>query len=222
MHITQFDAMGYVWDFYDLSGEYTDQYGTEYYYSYRLPVFLEDTDDLAEINKEIQDTFVPIIEEELAAMEQEEFLTFETVDWNLYVTEGIVTLHVYGFSWEVEQHRTWYYDLRDRKQVDSRELLKRIGMDETMFLETVRSEAEAYYVEAFSAMPEEDREAYGYYDMLEWTVSDEAVNLDLPIFVDDVGNICVYARIGSIAGADEFWAPLYPFADWNMSEEAVG
>jgi len=222
LNITQFDAMGYVWDSYDLSGEYTDQYGTEYYYSYRLPVFLEDADDLAEINEEIQDIFVPIIEEELAAMEREEFLTFDTVDWNLYVTEGIVTLHVYGFSWEVEQHRTWYYDLRDRKQVDSRELLKRIGMDETMFLEAVRSEAEAYYVETFSGMPEEDREAYGYYDMLEWTVSDEAVNLDLPVFVDRVGNICVYARIGSIAGAGEFWTPLYPFADWDLSEEAVG
>ena len=216
MNMTQLGAMGYVWDSYDLFGEYTDQYGTDYSYRYRLPVFLEDTGDLAKINAEILDRVVPIIEEELTAMERQEFLSTETVDWGLFVTEEIVTLHVYSLSWEVEQHQTWYYDLRSGKQVDSGELLRRIGVDETAFLETVRGAAEAYYIEAFAAMPEQDRADYGYYTMLDWTVSDEAVNLDLPIFVDRTGNLCVYTRIGSVAGAGEFWVPLYPF------ESAVG
>lgn len=222
LNMSQLTAMGYVWDSYDLSGEYTDQYGTGYHYFYRLPLFLEEGGDLGEINGEIQETFVPLIEDELAAMEAGEFLTTQNVDWNLYVTEDIVTLYIHTFGWEWETHETYYYDLRTDSRTDSRELLRRIGISEEEFLTTVRDAAEAYYIEAFSTVPEEDREAYGYYDMLEWTVSDEAVNFDLPIFVDDVGNLCVYARIGSIAGADEFWAPLYPFADWNMSEEAVG
>ena len=64
-------------------------------------------------------------------------------------------------------------------------------------------------------MPEADRKDYGYYERLEWTVSEEAVNLELPMFVDFMGELCVYARIGSIAGADEFWTPLYPFAEWD-------
>jgi len=51
--------------------------------------------------------------------------------------------------------------------------------------------------------------------MLEWTISDEAVNLNLPVYMDRVGNICVYARIGSIAGAAESWQPIYPFASWE-------
>ena len=215
LHMTQLTAMGYVWDSYDLSGVYTDRYGTDYYYSYRLPVFLEDEGDLAEINDAIEKQFVPIIEEELAAMAANEFLTTENVDWNLYVTQDIVTLYIHTFSYMVEYHQTYYYDLRTNSRTDSRELIRRLGMEEDVFLETVRDAAEAYFVEAFSGLAEEEREEYGYYDFLEWTVSDEAVNFDLPVFVDGVGNLCVCARIGSMAGADEFWAPLYPFADFS-------
>jgi len=222
LNMTQLTAMGYVWNYYDLSGEYTDQYDMDYYYSYRLPLFLEEEGDLGAINNAIMDKFVPIIEEELAAMEIGEFITAQNVDYNIYITEGILTLYIHSFSWEWEEHQTYYYDLQTGRRTDSRELLRRIGMDETEFLETVRDAAEAYYIETFSEVPMEDRQDYGYYDLLEWTVSDEAVNFDLPIFVDAVGNLCVMARIGSIAGASEFWAPLYPFADWNMYEEAVG
>ena len=177
---------------------------------------------MAEINTEILDLFGPIVEEEMAAMRQEEFVSFDTVAWDAYISEGILTIHVYSHSWEWEHHRTWYYDIQTGTRTDSLDLLERQGITEEEFLSAVREDAEACYVEIFAGTPEEDREAYGYYDMLEWTISDEAVNLDLPIFVDEVGNLCVYARIGSIAGASEFWTPLYPFADWNMYEEAVG
>ena len=220
--LTQFMAMGYVWNSYDLSGEYTDQYGTDYDYSYRLPRFLEEEGDLGKINAEIGMKFSPIIEEELAAMEANEFISTQDVDWNLYVTEEIVTLHVYSFSWEWEEHRTYYYDLRTNSRTDSRELVRRMGIREDEFLEAVRRAAEVRFVETFSDMSESDREANGYADLLAWTISDEVINFDLPIYVDDFGDLCVYARIGSMAGAGEFWAPLYPFADWALGEESVG
>ena len=222
LELMQARAMGYLYSHYDMSGTYTDQYGTDYSYWYQIPQFLEDTGDMAEINTEILDLFGPIVEEEMAAMRQEEFVSFDTVAWDAYISEGILTVHVYSHSWEWEHHRTWYYDIQTGTRTDSLDLLERQGITEEEFLSAVREHAEACYVEIFAGTPEEDRETYGYYDMLEWTISDEAVNLDLPIFVDEVGNLCVYARIGSIAGASEFWTPLYPFADWNMYEEAVG
>ena len=52
---------GCVCDSYDLSGKYSNQYDTDYYYSYRLPLFLEDEGDAAEINDEIEEKFAPII-----------------------------------------------------------------------------------------------------------------------------------------------------------------
>lgn len=222
LYLTQETAMGYARNEYELYGEYTDQYGTDYHYTYRLPQFLEDTGDLAEMNAEIMERFLPIIQDEEAAMEKQEFLTTEYVDWDTFVTEDIVALYVQSFSYMWEEHAVYYYDLRTNTRTDSRELLHRIGIGEDEFLEAVRDAAEACYIEAFAEVPEDEREDYGYYERLAWTVSDEAVNLDLPMFVDPTGNLCVYAKIGSIAGADHFWMPLYPFADFTGYADAVG
>ncbi len=218
LYMDQTEAMGYVWDEYDLWGAYTDQYGTEYNYIYRLPQFMDGSGELDEINQAIRDRFAPVIEGELEAMEQNEFLSTEAVQYEIYRVEDIVILHVYTFSYMAEDHAAYYLDTRTNTPTDSRELLRRMDISEQEFLDAVRAKAEAYFIEAFSGLPEEDREANYYYEYLDWTVSDEAVNMDLPIFVDRMGTLCVYARIGSLAGASEFWAPVFPFDDF----EAVG
>ena len=211
-------ALGYVYAYYDTSGTYTDQYGTDYTYNYRLPQFLEETGDLGEMNAEIMAYFGPTVEEEMAAMDQGEFLSADLVSWELFVHDGILTLHVFRLGWEWDNHYAWYYDLELGKRIDGAELLQLLGIPEDEFLTKVRAAAENCFVEAFGQLSEEDRQANGYYEMLEWTVSDAAVNLDLPIVVDEFGNICVYGRIGSLAGASEMWMPLYPFAEWAAAE----
>lgn len=216
------DAIGYVYPYYDLSGEYTDQYDTDYYYYYRLPQLLEEEGDMGKINAEIREFYEPIIEEQLERMEQNEFLDTDLVTWEQYVTADILTIHVYNIGYNWETHHIWYYDLITEKQVDSSVLLERVGISEEELLEKVREQARAYYIDMFSGIPEAEREQYGYYDMLDWTVSDEAVNLDLPIYIDRMGSLCVYARVGSLAGAGEIWTPLYPFEDWSGYEDAVG
>lgn len=221
--MTQTEALGYVVPWYDLDGEYEDQYGYDYYYHYRIPQLLEVEGDAAVINQEILDMFEPVVEEQQEIMEQQEIIDCDLVEYQIYVTEGILTVYVYSISYqENEQHKTWYYDLDTGKRTDAKEMLRRVGISEEEFLQTVREAAEQYYVEAFSMMPEADREEYGYYERLEWTRSDEAVNLDLPVYVDRAGNICVYGRIGSIAGAGEMWVPLYPFAEWQEWDTPVG
>ena len=72
------------------------------------------------------------------------------------------------------------------------------------------------------AEEEEDREDFGYYDCLEQTVSDEFVNLDLPVFVDGSGNICVYVKISSMAGSGIICTPDCIFESHGVYEEAVG
>ena len=219
----QMEALGYTVNWYDMSGEYQDQYGYDYYYSYRIPQLLEVEGDAAVINQEILDMFEPLAEEQLGLLEQKEILDCDLIDYQTYVTEGILTVYVYSISYqENEQHKTWYYDLETGRRTDAKELLRRLGIGEEEFLSKVREAAERYYVETFSGIPEAEREAYGYYERLEWTRSDEAVNLDLPVYVNGMGEICVYGRIGSLAGPDEMWAPLFPFAEWDNWDTPVG
>ena len=71
----------------------------------------------------------------------------------------------------------------------------------------------------FSEIPEEEREAYGYDECLEETVSETCVNVDLPVFVDHFGDIRVYLRISSPAGSGTMYVPEYPF---GLSDTGIG
>jgi len=216
VNMTQKEALGYVSDEYDLWGAYTDQYGGEYNYTYRLPRLLGWSDEANELNEEIMECFVPIIEEELAAMEQGEFVTTESVQYDLYQSDSILMIHVYTFSYMMnEVHAVYYWNTETNTRTDGSALLKQLGISEKEFLDAVRTEAEACFVSYCSGVPEEEREDYGYYEFLEWTVSDEAVNLELPMFLNEMGELCVYAKIGSLAGPSYFWEPIYPFADFE-------
>ena len=92
------------------------------------------------------------------------------------------------------------------------------GAAETM---EAAEEAEEEEEEYLSDIPEEEREAYGYYDCLEQTVSDAFVNLDLPVFVDRYGDIRVYLKLSSMAGSGVMWVPDYPFG-MTMDGEGIG
>jgi len=210
--IPQTEAMGYVYNFYEVSGNYKDQYGNQYYYTYEMPQFALGDEALDVINEDIYNFYNPIIETELAAMEQSEFLTYDMVTWESNIYEDILILHIYATTYDWEEHSVFYYDIDDHEVVYADELLDRLDIDEDYFLETVRNEAEAIYIENNKNIPEKDKEAYGYYEMLDWTVSDDAVNLGLPIFVDRYGNVYVYVKIGSLAGSGMIWDVIAPFA----------
>ena len=216
VNMTQKEALGYVSNEYDLSDTYTDQYDDEYYYTYRLPRLLGWSDEANEVNEEIMECFVPIIEDELAAMERGEFLTTETVQYELYQSDHILMIHIYTYSYMMNEiHAVYYWNTETNTRTDSSALLKQLGISEKEFLDAVRDEAEACFISYCSGVPEKEREDYGYYEFLEWTVSEEAVNLDLPMYVNDMGELCVYAKIGSLAGPSYFWEPIYPFADFE-------
>ena len=55
----------------DKSGTYTDSVGNVYNYSYKIPAFSGGSEDAERINKYFDDTLRPIVEDELAAMEDE-------------------------------------------------------------------------------------------------------------------------------------------------------
>lgn len=208
----QQDALSYLRSSIEESGMYTDQYGTEYHYSYCLPQFYGDGDAVKEVNQKIRDLYDPIIEQEQAAMAQQEILSYTTVGWETECFEGVLYVHVYADTYDWEEHSAFYLDTATGAFLTTQQVLDRLLLDHDYFLRAVREAAEAYYTECFADMPQEDREEFGYYERLEWTLSDEVVNFDIPIFTDRWGNIAVYARIGSMAGSGVMWEVLYPFA----------
>ena len=218
-------ALGYIVEHYHEQGEYTDQYDSEYSYYYSLPNFYySENEDLKEINRQITDFYYPIIEMEQQAMEAGEILSYDLVDWQSAAYNDVLFLHVYAYTYDWEEHAAFYIDLNTMKQLSTEEMLQRLDIDQNVFLEAARTRAEEIFVSFFSEMPEKDREDYGYYDCLERTVSDDFVNLDLPIFVDNIGQITVYLRLSSMAGSGIVWQPDNIFEPFygDYVEEAVG
>ena len=218
-------ALGYIVQSYYDQNVYTDQYGDEYSYYYSLPQFYySENKDLQEINRQITDTYYSIIEMEQQSMEAGEILSYDFVDWQSAVYDGILFLHVYAYTYDWEEHDVFYIDVETMKQLRPEEMLERLGIAEDDFLDAARTRAEKVFVNFFSEIPEEDRENLGYYDCLEQTVSADFVNLDLPIFVDNHGQITVYLKLSSMAGSGIIWQPENIFDPFygDHAEEAVG
>ena len=212
-------AVGYVFESLCEEGEYTDQYDTTYLYSYRLPKFYgSDHAELEEINDAILSGYMPIIEGEFNAMDIGEFLSYDYVGYEIDAYEGVLFLHVYAYTYDWEEHSVFYIDTETMKPIEPVEMLSRIGITETEFLDTVRERAREVFEMTFSEIPEEEREVYGYDECLEETVSETCVNVDLPVFVDHFGDIRVYLRISSPAGSGTMYVPEYPF---GMSDTCI-
>ncbi len=215
-------ALGYIVESYFEMGSYTDQYGNEYSYYYSLPNFYESGHrDLKRINQLIDGFYWPIIETELNAMEVGEFLTYDYVDWQSACYNGILFFHVFAYTYDWEEHAVFYIDLETMEELSPEEMLERMGIGEDEFVETARVRAEDIFVSYFSEIPEEDRDAYGYYECLEDTLSDDNINLDIPIFVDNRGDITVYLPICSMAGSGLMWFPENIFYTPEI-EDSVG
>ena len=221
---TAFDASsgpGYILESFLDYGDYTDQYGTEYYYYYSLPqIYHSENSDLNRINNAIYDAFNPLIEMELEAMESGEFLSYDHVDWQSAVYEGVLYLHVYAYAYDWEEHATFYVDVETMEVLDAREVLARLNLDETYFLDTLRTNAEEVFLSYFSDLSEEDWENLGMDECLEQTLSPEFIHPYLPIFVDSYGTITVYITLSHPAGSGLMWVPVCPFEP--VYEEAVG
>ena len=223
-------SLGYVFESINDSGDYTDSDGIDYQYYFSLPqIYSSQSRDIQRVNNEISDIYYSIIESEFEAMNEGYYLTYDYVDWQSAVYNGVLFIHVYAFANDWEEHNAYYIDTETQKRLTGKEVLERLDMDEDYFLDTVREAAEETFVHEFSGIPAEHREEYGYYDCLEQTISDEFVNLDLPIFVDGNGNLCVYAKISVMAGSGLMWTPIWFYNEGGVYEssgayveEAVG
>ena len=210
------DVDDLIYESYNDAGEYTVAYGEDnsniYYYSYHLPMFTASTDGARAINDSINSTFGTLIENQYQEMENGMDIGYNTVSWFPCFYQDLFTLLIvaesnFGYSY----YGVYCYEQTTGEWLQGSALLEYLNIEESEFLEATRQAAEECFVSYYGDVPEEDREEYGYYDQLAWTISDENINFDNLMFYPDFeGKIVVIAPIGSIAGADWYYNLLYP------------
>ena len=186
---------------YNEAFDYTDG-GSSGHYTYRVPQLLAETKDAKAINREIADRYGPIVEEALASKENGMGISCRYVAWTSYQYGDILSLIVScGWNYDATEERVYLYDTAAGTRLTTTALLTALGVDETVFLDTVRRVAAERFDAKYSqtgAAAEEVAERRA------WTLSDANINMDIGTYPDGAGWLYAVVPIGSIAGASSY------------------
>ncbi len=191
-------------------GDYTDELGNEYHYSYDMPVLLADTEGARAINEAIDARFGVMFRNEKENVEKKLSIGIESIGYRGVVWEDILSLVViaHGNADDWTEYGVYNYDCTEGLWLTTSMVLERMDISEESFLQNCRSYFESSFMEKYSGLSEEERAQMGYDEMLEKQISDEYVNLDLAIYPED-GDVVVVSPILSMAGP-EFFYELIP------------
>lgn len=186
---------------YNEAFDYTDG-GSSGHYTYRVPQLLAETKDAKAINREIADRYGPIVEEALASKEDGTGISCRYVAWTSYQYGDILSLIVScGWNYDATEESVYLYDTAAGTRLTTTALLTALGVDETVFLDTVRRVAAERFDAKYSqtgAAAEEVAERRA------WTLSDANINMDIGTYPDGAGWLYAVVPIGSIAGASAY------------------
>lgn len=186
---------------YNEAFDYTDG-GSSGHYTYRVPQLLAETKDAKAINHEIADRYGPIVEEALASKEDGMGISCRYVAWTSYQYGDILSLIVScGWNYDATEESVYLYDTAAGTRLTTTALLTALGVDETVFLDTVRRVAAERFDAKYSqpgAAAEEVAERRA------WTLSDANINMDIGAYPDGAGWLYAVVPIGSIAGASAY------------------
>lgn len=181
--------------------DYTDGVGNNGHFTYRVPQIAADTQGAADINKSIEETYRPIVEDVLYNVSGGFSLSCLYIAWDAYQYGDILSLVVScGWDGDMNSYHVYLYDIASGQQFTTADLLSALNVDETVFLDAVRQTAAERFDDQYSDMPEDAALA----ERRDWTLSDENINMDVPAYADAAGKLHVVLPIGSIAGAEAY------------------
>ena len=193
-----------VTELYSEEGEGASDDGFSYRYSFHVPQIEDDTADAAGINQEIASTYGEIAKECLESVQKKEPPYCSSVEYESFHSGEILSLvlkcaYFYdGF----EGYTVYSYDTAKGVRLTNEDILKMQNITEADYLTALRRAAAKDFDDAYHAGWEDMEDIYsgGYQELRSWTLSEQNLNMDLPLYMDD-GTVHVIAPIGSIAGA---------------------
>lgn len=180
------------------SGTYTDIYGRNWSYEYRLPFVDFPTSEVSDCNDEIEKTYNKVIKEQLKLVEAQEPLEATMIDYACYYTGELVTLHVAIQRSDGTVQRSVYCFRSDGTMATNAEILSAVWVDEADFLEKVYDRLLKEYEE----LNKNDTYNVTYSKYYDKTVQ-QADDLEaLSIYADEEDNLYVLAKMYTADGAE--------------------
>lgn len=216
---------------YSNEGSYEVSYGEgssfECSFSYHIPKLVDESEDAAKINNEIKNytkDSVETVESQLAGTADDSYEPeYIDVSYKAYENGDIISLCVQAASpysdWV--DYLVYNYNKATHKMIANDELLGIVGIAEDDFVAYARrtlgnisikfvTDQEEYFAES-----EEEENEYTYTpgrmiadvaNFFVQTVSDENVNKDMMMYLDDDGDMCIVGFVNVPAGAGRYYS----------------
>ena len=185
--------------------DYSDGVGNTGHYTYRVPQLLADTEGASDINRAIDGTYTPIVQEALECVSAGTSLSCLYIAWETYQYCDILSLVIScGWGYDMNDYSVYLYDTVSGRQLTTADLLTALQVDGTAFLDAVRRTAAERFDGQYGTISDDDAFADELAERRAWTLSDENINMDVPAYTDGAGRLRVVLPIGSIAGASAY------------------
>lgn len=176
--------------------------------SYHVPQINCDTEDAKKINDEIKEKYGSEVEEGLQNKEEGYTVVCYSIKWELIISgEYTFALVVSSeFPGSNINYDVYNFDGMTGKSISNEEILGRVNLEDAEFVAMVKEKAANRYAEKYNNVKDMMPELY--LEQLEYTVSNERININMPMFVSEDGGLSVIADIGSLAGAGSYYEVL--------------
>ena len=187
----------------DKRGTYTDSVGNVYNYSYKIPAFSGGSEDAERINKYFDDALRPIVEDELAAMEDELSLTTGGIKCEVFESGDVtsVLVSVY-YPNDYIQYYTASMNTRENREMNNADIAAAYGIDEDDLPDKLREEAKAAVEEYYADFG--DISGDGFADVT--GTRDETLaaiggdDWEPTLFINGEGKVCMISEVMSPVG----------------------
>lgn len=172
--------------------------------SYHVPQINCDSEDARRINKEIDEEYSRIIDEELDSQQNGYSFTCEYIKWEL-ISNGQYTFTLIitsGYPSDCRYYTLYNFNALTGKEISNKEILEQFGLSADEFVAMAKETAGNIFLARAEAFGETDNYVQR---LLDGTVSDENIHKNMPLFVNENGTLCIITPIGSFAGADFYY-----------------
>lgn len=182
-------------------------------FSYKIPKININSDDVNEINKEINDKIISQAKKCVSFLEKNESVGLYKVNYLYYINNDILSIVINSnHDNSIVAYYVYNIDIKSGKRVKNEELIKMNNMTKEQFTNKLQSATGNKFIEKYGEINDylKTQNFEGSKEMYQSqynnTISTSNCNADNQmIFLDANGKINVVAKIYSLAGADAYY-----------------
>lgn len=198
-----------ITELYSEEGSYTDDVGNAYTYSYHVPQLAADTADAKEINEKIMGTFGTYAKSEMDSMDKNASIFYTDISWERSWHGSRLYIKLKADSGDWRDYDAICYDFAAEKAVTPEETIQSMGLTDEQWLGALRKTAIHRFDSAYTDnMKKRDFYNSGGMELRARLISDNNIDMESPVYLNDKNELSVIIAMPSMAGASYYYEEL--------------